>query len=147
MTIWIAMLLGLVQGLCEFLPVSSSGHLLLLQNMFGITEGALFFTVMLHLGTLVAVFIAYWKTIVELIKHPLQKTVLLLVIATVPAVVVALLSKKIDALDAFFHRGGDRPIPRLRIFGSPRSCCSSATRSNARALTAKATACRAKERA
>jgi len=102
MTIWIAMLLGLVQGLCEFLPVSSSGHLLLLQNLFGVTEGALFFTVMLHLGTLVAVFIAYWKTIVELIKKPFQKTVLLLVIATIPAVVVALLSKKIDALDAFF---------------------------------------------
>jgi undecaprenyl-diphosphatase len=102
MTIWIAMLLGFVQGLCEFLPVSSSGHLLLLQNIFGVTEGALFFTVMLHLATLVAVFIAYWKTIVELIKKPFQKTVLLLIVATVPAVAVALLTKKIDALDAFF---------------------------------------------
>ena len=45
MTIWIAMLLGLVQGLTEFLPVSSSGHLLLLQKIFGVTEGAMFFTV------------------------------------------------------------------------------------------------------
>ncbi len=101
MTIWIAMLLGLVQGLCEFLPVSSSGHLLLLQNMFGITEGAMFFTVMLHLGTLVAVFIAYWKTIVGLIKRPFQKTVLLLIVATVPAVVVALLTKKVAVLENF----------------------------------------------
>ena len=57
MTIWVAMLLGLVQGLCEFLPVSSSGHLLLLSKMFGITEGAMFFSVMLHLATLVAVLI------------------------------------------------------------------------------------------
>ena len=46
MTIWLAILLGVVQGLCEFLPVSSSGHLILLQRMFGVEEGALFFTVM-----------------------------------------------------------------------------------------------------
>ena len=63
MTIWIAMLLGLVQGLCEFLPVSSSGHLILLQRMFGIEEGALFFTVMLHLATLVAVLIVYRRMV------------------------------------------------------------------------------------
>ena len=52
MNILIALLLGLVQGLCEFLPVSSSGHLVLLQNIFGIQEGALFFDTMLHTGTL-----------------------------------------------------------------------------------------------
>ena len=56
MNVWIAMLLGLIQGLTEFLPVSSSGHLLLLQEIFGVTEGAMFFTIMLHLATLVAVF-------------------------------------------------------------------------------------------
>ena len=102
MTIWIAMLLGLVQGLTEFLPVSSSGHLLLLQKMFGITEGAKFFTVMLHLATLVAVFIVYWPTLVELIKKPFQKTVGLLIVATIPAVIIALLSKKIAPIAAFF---------------------------------------------
>ena len=102
MTIWIAMLLGLVQGIAEFLPVSSSGHLLLIQKMFGITEGALFFTVMLHLATLVAVFIVYWPTLLELIKKPFQKTVGLLIIATVPAVLIAILSKKIAPVAAFF---------------------------------------------
>ena len=51
MNILIAALLGLVQGLCEFLPVSSSGHLVLFQNIFGINEGAMFFDTMLHLGT------------------------------------------------------------------------------------------------
>lgn len=102
MTIWIAMLLGLVQGLCEFLPVSSSGHLLLMQRMFGITEGAMFFTVMLHLATLIAVFIVYWKTILKLVAHPFQKAVLMLIVATVPAVVVALLSKKVAFLETFF---------------------------------------------
>ena len=102
MTIWIAMLLGLVQGIAEFLPVSSSGHLLLIQKMFGITEGALFFTVMLHLATLIAVFIVYWPTLVELIKHPFQKTVGLLIIATIPAVIIAVLSKMIAPVEAFF---------------------------------------------
>ena len=84
MTIWIAMLLGFVQGIAEFLPISSSGHLLLIQKMFGISEGAMFFTVMLHLATLVAVFIVYWPTLIELIKKPFQKTVGLLIIATIP---------------------------------------------------------------
>lgn len=101
MNVWIAMLLGLVQGLCEFLPVSSSGHLLLLQKMFGVTEGAMFFTVMLHLATLVAVFVVYWETIVELIKKPIQKTVGLLIVATVPAVIVAVLFKKVSVLAQF----------------------------------------------
>ncbi|MEA5049119.1 MAG: undecaprenyl-diphosphate phosphatase [Eubacteriales bacterium] len=101
MNVWIAMLLGLVQGLCEFLPVSSSGHLLLLQKMFGVTEGAMFFTVMLHLATLVAVFVVYWETIVELIKKPIQKTVGLLIVATIPAVIVAVLFKKVSVLAQF----------------------------------------------
>lgn len=101
MTVWIAMLLGLVQGLCEFLPVSSSGHLLLLQKMFGVTEGAMFFTVMLHLATLVAVFVVYWDIIVALVRKPFQKTVGLLIVATVPAVVVAVLFKKVPVLEQF----------------------------------------------
>lgn len=102
MTIWIAMLLGFVQGVAEFLPISSSGHLLLIQKMFGISEGAMFFTVMLHLATLVAVFIVYWPTLIELIKKPIQKTVGLLIIATVPAVLIAVLSKMIAPVEAFF---------------------------------------------
>lgn len=106
MTIWIAMLLGLVQGIAEFLPVSSSGHLLLIQKMFGITEGAMFFTVMLHLATLIAVFIVYWPTLIELIKKPFQKTVGLLIIATLPAVLIALLSKMIAPVEAFFDAAG-----------------------------------------
>ena len=102
MTIWIAMLLGFVQGVAEFLPISSSGHRLLIQKMFGISEGAMFFTVMLHLATLVAVFIVYWPTLIELIKKPFQKTVGLLIIATVPAVLIAVLSKMIAPVEAFF---------------------------------------------
>ena len=102
MTIWIAMLLGLVQGLCEFLPVSSSGHLLLLQEIFGVTEGAMFFTVMLHLATLVAVCIVYWKTLVKLISHPINKTVGMLIVATVPTVIIAVLFKKVEPFASFY---------------------------------------------
>ena len=65
MNAFIAIILGLVQGLCEFLPISSSGHLLLLQKIFGISDGGLFFTVMLHLGTLAAVLVVYRKRIIE----------------------------------------------------------------------------------
>lgn len=103
MNIWIAMLLGLVQGLCEFLPVSSSGHLLLLQTMFGIEEGALFFTVMLHLGTLVAVLIVYRKLVWKLIRRPFSKPVGLLILALIPTVLIALLFKKVEPFATFYE--------------------------------------------
>jgi undecaprenyl-diphosphatase len=68
MSILEGFLQGVVQGLTEFLPVSSSGHLSLFQHFFGISgESSLFFTVMLHLGTLLAVFIAYFNTIIKMI--------------------------------------------------------------------------------
>ncbi len=70
MTVIESILLGIVQGVTEFLPVSSSGHLAILQNIFHIeTGGSMLFDIMLHLGTLVAVFVVYfrdiWKMIVE----------------------------------------------------------------------------------
>ena len=62
-------ILGLTQGLTEFLPVSSSGHLVLLES-FGIGEQSTAFNLMLHLATLLAVVIFYRKKILSLIKHP-----------------------------------------------------------------------------
>ena len=68
MSIWNAILQAIVQGLTEFLPVSSSGHLALVQHFTHTTgEEASFLSVVLHLGTLVAVFIAFRKTIGRLI--------------------------------------------------------------------------------
>lgn len=59
MSYLLAILLGLIQGITEFLPVSSSGHLALLQNIFHIEEADLMFDAMLHVGTLLAIFVAY----------------------------------------------------------------------------------------
>ena len=72
MTILNAVILGLVQGVAEFLPISSSGHLAILQDLFGMTtaeEGHLFFDVLLHLGTLVSIFICYWKDIKDMVRE------------------------------------------------------------------------------
>src|SRR5699024_8908289 len=69
MTYFSAIFLGLIQGIAEFLPISSSGHLAFFQNVVGIANGEenMFFDVLLHLGTLVAVFVAYWSEIKALI--------------------------------------------------------------------------------
>lgn len=92
MEIWQAIVLGLVQGLTEFLPVSSSGHLTLAQNLMQIDlEGMdLLFDIILHVGTLVAVCVVFWRDIINLFKKPF-KTLLYLIVATIPAAVVGLL--------------------------------------------------------
>ena len=90
MNIFEAIILGIVQGLTEFLPVSSSGHLVLLQKVFEINQPGLFFDTMLHAGTLIAVFIVLWKDILELLKKPIQKLTGFLILATIPAVAAAL---------------------------------------------------------
>ena len=99
MSVLNAIILGVVQGLTEFLPVSSSGHLALLQRAFGI-EPSLFFDTMLHAGTLLAVFVVLWKDIWEILKKPIQKLTGFLIIATIPAVAAALTFK--DAIEEIF---------------------------------------------
>ncbi|MBU2552292.1 MAG: undecaprenyl-diphosphate phosphatase [Proteobacteria bacterium] len=64
-----AVTLGLIQGLTEFLPVSSSGHLVLGQHLFGIKEPEILFDVLLHLGTLAAVFIVFRRDIASLVRE------------------------------------------------------------------------------
>ncbi len=67
-----SVMLGIIQGLTEFLPVSSSGHLVLLQNLFGIREPELLFDISLHLGTLLAVFIVFYKEILRILQTLLR---------------------------------------------------------------------------
>lgn len=67
-----AILMGALQGVAEFLPISSSGHLALFQRFFAMEnyeETQMFFTVLLHLGTLISVFVYYWHDIVDMIRE------------------------------------------------------------------------------
>lgn len=96
MSIIEAIILGLVQGLTEFIPVSSSGHLILAHKLLGITETGLTFDVALHLGTLSALIIFFYKDIVQLAgalfkKSSQTRLAWLLVVATIPAVIVGVL--------------------------------------------------------
>ena len=119
MTYVTSFLLGLVQGVAEFLPVSSSGHLAIAQNLLGL-EGAgsvpEFFDVLLHLGTLIAVFAAYWKDICEMVVElfrgigdlahrstpspvpPARRLILLIVVGTLPLFAVLPIRKAVQGL-------------------------------------------------
>ena len=91
--------LGILQGLGEFLPVSSSGHLLLARIFFGInTESPAMkmLDILLHVGTLIPVLIVFRKEWIDMILHPVRnKTLLLLVIGSLPTLAVYLAAKKI----------------------------------------------------
>jgi undecaprenyl-diphosphatase len=88
-----ALILGIIQGLTEFLPISSTGHLYLGRNLFGLQEAGLLLDTMLHVGTLLAVFVFYKDEFVKIIKNPFSKLTFLLIVGTIPAVVIGLLFK------------------------------------------------------
>lgn len=103
MGFWILILLGLMQGLTEFLPVSSSGHLVLLYNIFGIQDNTLIVSILFHLSTLMAVVIYYRKDIWILIRHPFCKTNRKIIVTSIFTVIIYLLINPI--VDYAF--GGD----------------------------------------
>jgi undecaprenyl-diphosphatase len=82
MSIWLAIFLGLLQGIAEFLPISSSGHLMVAQRLFKLPENMLMFNILLHIATLMAVIIVFRRRLLELVKKPFCKTNICLVIAT-----------------------------------------------------------------
>ena len=115
MNVFQAMILGLVQGVAEFLPISSSGHLALLQNLFQI-QAPDFYDVLLHFGTLIAVIIYYWQDIVNMVLEffrgcraiavpayreetvpPARRLVLLVIVGTLPLFLILPIKDKIEA--------------------------------------------------
>ncbi|MCR5826075.1 MAG: undecaprenyl-diphosphate phosphatase [Oscillospiraceae bacterium] len=123
-----SILLGIIQGVTEFLPVSSSGHLAIAEHLLGM-EGASeipeFFDVLLHLGTLVAVFVAYWGEICDIVREffrgcgdllhhttpdripPARRMILLIIVGTLPLFLVLPIKDKVEALsDNMWFVGG-----------------------------------------
>lgn len=120
MTISSAIILGIVQGVAEFLPISSSGHLAVLQNLFDLSAGEdhLFFDVLLHLGTLISICVCYWGDIVAMVREvfivlrggrradgtPVQghlgaaRLLLMIVVGTLPLFLVLPINDKVEEL-------------------------------------------------
>ncbi len=118
MNILFAAILGLVQGIAEFLPISSSGHLAVLQSFFKLEEADLLFDVLLHFATLISITIVYWKDIVEMVHEafgffrdlghpkpdegappPARRLALMLIVATLPLAVILPLQDYIEKLN------------------------------------------------
>lgn len=121
MSIWESIFYGIVQGIAEFLPISSSGHLAIFQSVFGAKDpdANIAFNVLLHLGTLIAVFFVYWKDIWQLIRsfftlcgklfhgnfkfstyNEGERFVILVLIATIPLIPAALIEDSIAILSS-----------------------------------------------
>ena len=119
MTYLMSVILGFVQGVAEFLPISSSGHLSILQNFFGMEEPDNLFNVLLHFATLLAVFIAYRRDIAEMIVEffrgvgalvsrnrssqpvpPARRLVMMIILGTLPLFLVVPVQDKVEAMGA-----------------------------------------------
>ena len=142
MSLLSSILLGLIQGLAEFLPISSSGHLAIAEHFLGqagVPATPDFFDVLLHLGTLVAVFVAYWKDIREMIVElidgvrdlahgttptpmpPARRLILLIIVATVPLFAVLPIKDWIEGLSGnIYFVAGALIVTGFLLFTSDR---------------------------
>lgn len=118
MTVWNAILLGFVQGISEFLPISSSGHLSVINNLFNmsISESHLFFDVLLHLGTLISIVLVYWNDLVQMVyellslvnvgpyagqdrqRYPSARLFFMIVVATLPLFLIMPIKDMMETL-------------------------------------------------
>ena len=141
MTLFSSVLLGFVQGVAEFLPISSSGHLAIAEHLLGAagTEPPEFFDVLLHLGTLLAVFAAYWDDIRDMIleffggirdlaRHttpspvpPARRMILLVIVGTLPLFAVLPIKDLVEGLAGnMYFVGGALVVTGFLLFASDR---------------------------
>lgn len=142
MSLLSSILLGLIQGVAEFLPISSSGHLAIaenLLNMSGASEIPEFFDVLLHLGTLLAVFVAYWEDIRDIIREffcgvgdlvhrstptpvpPARRMILLIIVGTLPLFVVLPIKYLVEGLaNNMYFVGAALLVTGCLLFASDR---------------------------
>ena len=142
MTILSSVVLGLIQGIAEFLPISSSGHLAIaeqLLGMKGVSDIPEFFDVLLHLGTLLAVFVAYWDDICAMVSEffagirdiahrstptpvpPARRMILLLILGTLPLFLVLPVKDAVESLSGnMYFVGGALIVTGCLLFASDR---------------------------
>lgn len=142
MSLLSSILLGLIQGVAEFLPISSSGHLAIaenLLNMSGVSEIPEFFDVLLHLGTLIAVFVAYWQDIKDMVVEffcgvsdlahhstptpvpPARRMILLIIVGTLPLFAVLPIEDLVEGLaNNMYFVGGALIVTGFLLFASDR---------------------------
>lgn len=94
MEIYQGILLGILQGIAEFLPISSSGHLILGQHFFDLTEPMLAFDISVHMGTLGAIIIVFFKDIKNILIKPDLKLISLIIIGCIPTALIGYIIKK-----------------------------------------------------
>ena len=141
MTLLSSVILGLIQGVAEFLPISSSGHLAIAEHLLHMTgtEPPEFFDVLLHLGTLVAVFVAYWGDIQDMIREffawisdlahrstpapvpPARRMILLIIAGTLPLFAVLPVKDLVEGLaDNMYFVAGALLVTGCLLFASDR---------------------------
>jgi len=142
MSLLSSVLLGLIQGIAEFLPISSSGHLAIAEHLLGMSGAAEipeFFDVLLHLGTLVAVFVAYWADIRDMIveffcgvrdlaRHttptpvpPARRMIVLIVVGTLPLLAILPIKDLVEGLaDNMYFVAGALIVTGCLLFASDR---------------------------
>ena len=142
MSLLSSILLGLIQGVAEFLPISSSGHLAIAEHLLGMS-GKInipdFFDVLLHLGTLLAVFVAYWEDIRDMVVEffqgirdlahrstpnpvpPARRLILLIIVGTLPLFCVLPVKKQVEGLaDNMYFVAGALIVTGVLLFASDR---------------------------
>ncbi len=142
MTLISSILLGILQGVTEFLPVSSSGHLAIAEHLLNMTEASeipQFFDVLLHLGTLIAVFIAYREDILEMIQEfilgisdiahgstpvpvpPARRLIILIIAGTLPLFAVLPIKDRVESLgDNMYFVAGALLVTGILLYASDR---------------------------